>query len=346
MIHDPADNALLPYDVDAFDPKAPQKLRPAALRASFASIGADFAYIGTGMALDQFEQYVASYDFGTVPPDYVVFHHTANPDASWAPIGADPATKWDRNERDLDASAILTKRQRQLNGVQQYYASLGWPCGPHLFIDDRFIWLFSPMNAVGIHAKWGNSYRAMSRLHYSVGIEVVGYYERVQWPAPVARLVGGAVRALQTRLALSSEYMYPINKPGMLVVNGEQVCANPSRLRYGGLSSHRDYNKPECPGSAITEAFYTSVVRGADSPPPPTLPPPADPFARWGSVGTPTGAATGFAVPRAWLVNKALGQCVVPETYAASGAYSVTEFERGLIMYLKARNTTVVEMFV
>lgn len=72
---------------------------------------------------------------------------------------------------------------------------------------------------------------------------------------------------------------------------------------------------------------------------------PADPFARWGSIGKPEGAATGFAVPRAWLANQRLGVCVTPETYARSGTYSVTEFERGMIIYLKARNVALVELF-
>lgn len=267
-IHDPDNDTPLPYDADAFDPKAPQKPRSAVLSDGFA-------YIGRGLSLEQFQAYVASYDFGKVPPDSVCFHHTANPDATYAPIGNDTKTKWDRGEFGESDLAVYNKRLRQLDALRNYYASLGWACGPHIFIDDRYIWLFSPMNQVGIHAKWGNSFKAHGALHYSVGIEVIGYYERVVWPPAVQRLVGGAVRALMTRLAMAPEYMYAgAQKPGMKVVNGEQVCANPALLRYGGLSSHRDFNKPQCPGSAITEAFYTSVVKGAASPPPVSLPQP------------------------------------------------------------------------
>jgi hypothetical protein len=182
-------------------------------------------------------------------------------------------------------------------------------------------------------------------LHYSVGIEVIGYYERVQWPEQVARLVGGAVRALQTRLAISSDYLYATApKPGMTGTGDAQKCAHPERLRFGGLSSHRDYNKPECPGSAITEAFYTAVVRGAPSSPPPVSLP-TDPFERWGSIGKPEGIATGFAVPKAWLVNKVLGACVQPETYAHGGRYSVTEFENGIVLYLKQKKSTQVVLY-
>lgn len=73
--------------------------------------------------------------------------------------------------------------------------------------------------------------------------------------------------------------------------------------------------------------------------------PPTDPWEAWGPIGKPTGAATGFAVPRAWLVNKRLGACVIPETYSLSGKYSVTEFQAGVIVYFKARGETKVELF-
>lgn len=269
MIHDPDDDSLLPYDADAFDPKAPQKPRPAVLSDAFA-------YDGRGMHLDQFEAYVKTYDFGKVAPDHVIFHHTAIPDTLAAPIGSDPSTKWDRNEAGLSDDQIRIKRKRQLDALRNYYISLGWNAGFHLAIDDRFIWLFTPMDTVGIHAKWGNSFRAHGKLHYSIGIEAIGYYEHRVWPAPVASLVGGAVRALAARLGIALEYMYPVHKPGMKVVKGVQICANPARLKFGGLASHRDYNKPQCPGAAITEAFYVNVCRGSASTPtpPPVTPPP------------------------------------------------------------------------
>lgn len=92
-----------------------------------------------------------------------------------------------------------------------------------------------------------------------------------------------------------------------------------------------------CPGKHLTGAQIRATLQ-APAPRP-------DPFDAWGPIGKPEGAATGFATPRAWLVNKALGKCVAAETYSASGNYSVAEFERGLIFYLKARNSTQVVMF-
>lgn len=199
-----------------------------------------FHYIGRGYALRPFRQYVAAYDFGSIKPDSIVLHHTAIPSASWAryPRGA----QWDAREQGLSIRAIYFKRQKQLAAIRDYYASKGWDSGPHLFIDDLWIWLFTPLYDVGTHARGGNSWRIDGKLHYSIGIEVVGYYEHRVWPAAVARLVGGAVAALHARLG---------------------TFAIEHRPGPGGISSHRDYNKPSCPGKAITESYYLNVIRGA-----------------------------------------------------------------------------------
>lgn len=258
---DPFDGIdLLPYDRDANDDAA----GPVLLGAR------DFPYVGVGLSAEAFAIYVQSYDFGPIPPDYVCLHHTAIPDASWAPASADPRTKWDRDEAHLtSASQIYEKRRSQLDHLRDYYRdTLGWSAGPHLFIDERFIWLMTPLADIGIHAKWGNAFRASGALHYSIGIEMIGCYEGVVWPAPVQRLVGAAVVALQRRLGtFRLDYLYPnaADKPGMTVVNGAQCCAHPERLRWGGIVSHRDFNKIACPGAAITEAFYLDVLRRAAS---------------------------------------------------------------------------------
>lgn len=199
-----------------------------------------FLYLGQGLTADQFTAYVDAYDFGSIPPDYVVLHHTANPCTLHAEYPGGSA--WDANEGGLSDEQIKGRRLGKLTAIKEYYRtnpSYLWDRGPHLFIDDRWIWLFTPMSHVGIHAAEGNSYTQGGRLHYSIGIEVVGYYEQVQWPDAVQRLVGHAVAVLKRRLGTFE-------------------------LRYqkfgGGISSHRDYNKPQCPGTAITEDFYLRVL--------------------------------------------------------------------------------------
>jgi hypothetical protein len=233
----------LPFDRDAND-NAPAVL----------AVPGPFLYIGQALTAHEFGPYVQGYNFGRIPPDSIVLHHTAIPStlAARYPTGA----VWDAGEAGLSDGAILSKRRKQLDALANYYQhTLGWDRGPHLFIDDRYIWLFTPMNAVGIHAKEGNSYGSGANLHYSIGIEVVGYYEHVAWPPPVAANVRAAVQALCSRLDIA-----PIYKPAP--VHTPQAHAR-------SISSHRDYNKPQCPGAAITEAYYITTV----SPPQP----PAEP---------------------------------------------------------------------
>jgi hypothetical protein len=199
-----------------------------------------FLFLGQGLTADEFTSYVADYDFGTIPPDYVVLHHTANPCTLHAQYPAGSA--WDANEGGLTEAQIKARRFGKLSAIKEWYRtnpSYFWDRGPHLFVDDRYVWLFTPMREIGIHAAQGNSYERDGRLHYSIGIEVVGYYEEVQWPEPVQRMVGHVVAVLKRRLGTFE-------------------------LRYqrfaGGVSSHRDYNKPRCPGAAITEDFYIGVL--------------------------------------------------------------------------------------
>lgn len=229
----------------------------------------EFLFIGRGLTAGEFTEYVQQYDFGALPPDFVVLHHTAIPSTLAAPYPA--GVKWDAGEAGLDEAAIKRQRHGRLVDIRRYYrAGLGWDRGPHLFVDDRWIWLFTPMFHPGIHAMWGNQFRdTEGRPHYSIGIEVVGYYEQTRWPPEVARLVGHAVAVLKRRLGtFDLRYLYPApeSKPGRRVIGidagGRSIwaCAHPDRLRWGGISSHRDYNKPECPGAAITEAFYIKAL--------------------------------------------------------------------------------------
>lgn len=235
-------SGALPFDHDA-DANTPQK--PVS-----TTLGVEFAYIGEAHTTESFASYCARYNFGPTPPDYIVLHHTAIPStlAARYPSGA----VWDANESGLSRDQIKTKRLRQLGKVRDYYRDVkGWDRGPHIWVDDLWIYLFTPMFDVGIHAALGNSYRSRDRkLHYSIGIEAVGYYEHVRWPETVARNVGMALAILRRRLGTFAL----VYRPGP---------RNTPQAHVGSLSSHRDYNKPQCPGSAITEAFYVGVAQQA-----------------------------------------------------------------------------------
>jgi hypothetical protein len=209
-----------------------------------------FAYIGQALTGQEFIAYVASYDFGSVPPSFVVIHNTYKPDASWAPIGTSQATWWDRNEVGLSSEEIKAKRKPQLDSIMRYYRDVkDWPTGPHLFIDEKWIWLFTPMYDVGTHAASGNSYRdSAGKLHYSIGIETVGYFERRGWPLSMQKLLQIAVQSLQSELK-DFEIVYksaPVNQPA---------------AHDHSISFHNDYNKPSCPGAVITPQYAIPILQ-------------------------------------------------------------------------------------
>lgn len=247
--------AVLPFDSDAFEPDdEPSLVAAAATGANVASAMPatvhavnSFLYIGRGLNASQFQAYIKNYNFGTIPPDFVVLHHTAVPGTRFAPFPG--GSLWDDNEAGLTEPEIYQRRKSKLDGIRNYYQNTnGWDRGPHLFIDDRYIWLFSPLYEPGIHAKTGNSFHKDGRLHYSIGIEVVGYYEHVHWPPAVEQMVGHAVAVLKQRLG-TFELEY---RPGP---------TNQPQNHVNSISSHRDYNKPACPGGAITEDYYLGVLR-------------------------------------------------------------------------------------
>ena len=201
-----------------------------------------FLYIGQALTRQAFALYVAGYDFGPIPPGYIVFHHTAIPSTIAAPWPADTA-QWDAHEAGLNEAQIKAKRLAQLGKIRDFYAKeKGWDRGPHLFVDDKYIYLFTPMAEIGIHAAAGNSTHVNGKLKYSIGIECVGYHEKVQWSAAVARNVGFAAATLQRRL---------------------KTFELRGGAPWSDLNSHRQFNKPSCPGAAITEQFYVKVCQDA-----------------------------------------------------------------------------------
>lgn len=212
---------LLPHDRDA---RLPGQVEPGLL--------GPFRYLGQGLTADEFTAYVQNFNFGTLPPTFVVLHHTAVPGASWGPS----KSHWDSGEDGMGEEGVKQQRAGRLGGIMAYYRDqLGWDRGPHLFIDERYIWLFSPMDELGYHAAEGNGVWNS----YSIGIEVVGDFTHHQWPEPVARLVGHAIAVLHERLKTFELRYQPMQ---------------------GGVSSHRDYNKPSCPGAAINNDFYMDTI--------------------------------------------------------------------------------------
>jgi N-acetylmuramoyl-L-alanine amidase len=102
---------------------------------------------GRGMTIDQFAEHVRELRLDWVP-DFVALHNTASPNkAQWQ-------------------SCPVPKR---LENLSSYYSGMGWHGGPHLFIDDSKIWLFTPLTSKGVHSPSWNS--------TAWSIEMVGDYD-------------------------------------------------------------------------------------------------------------------------------------------------------------------------
>lgn len=147
------------------------------------------------LTLDEFEDYVRSYYFGSLPANKLVIHHT------WRPT----AEGW--------------SGKRTIMGLKRYYEGKGWSAGPHLFIAEDGIWLFSPMRKDGIHAASLN--------HRSIGIEVVGDYDHKKWEGETKYNTLGVIKVLM-------QYLHFANKD---------------------IFFHRDASTKSCPGWAITKEW-------------------------------------------------------------------------------------------
>ncbi len=155
--------------------------------------------------------YLESYAFGVIAPDRVVLHHT------WVPtLGS-----W----RGLST----------MKGMQTYYRSKGWSAAPHIYVAPEGIWLFTPLDSVGIHAGTGNSGNWHGRLAwYSIGVEMVGDYDKVRPSGSVWQHTQVVVGSLLRRFGKTPEQ---------------------------ALAFHRDFTDTKsCPGWAVTKPWVFGEV--------------------------------------------------------------------------------------
>ena len=104
--------------------------------------------VGKGFTAAAFDAYVRGLAFTAWRPKFVVLHNTEVPTfAEWHRVPG-PA---------------------RMRGLERYYRDTqGWSAGPHLFVADDLIWVFTPLTTPGVHSPSWNS-RAW-------GVEMVGDY--------------------------------------------------------------------------------------------------------------------------------------------------------------------------
>jgi hypothetical protein len=98
---------------------------------------------------DGFDAYVLTQSWTSWKPSFIALHNTAAPSLAQRPNG------------------LTLQHIRNLEGY--YRDDRGWPSGPHLFIDDHQIWVFTPLTTPGTHSpSWNSS---------AIGIEMLGDFD-------------------------------------------------------------------------------------------------------------------------------------------------------------------------
>lgn len=105
--------------------------------------------VGLSYTAAEFDIYCQSLQWTSWKPSFIALHNTASPNLAQRPDG-------------------LTAQHIQ-NLVGFYRDQQHWSAGPHLFIDDKQIWVFTPLTTMGVHSPSRNS--------VSIGIEMLGDYE-------------------------------------------------------------------------------------------------------------------------------------------------------------------------
>jgi len=106
--------------------------------------------VGSSFTIDEFDIYCHQLQWTTWRPSFIVLHNTAIPSLSQRPNGF---------------------TLQHIKNLEIFYRDTQkWRAGPHLFIDEKQIWIFTPLNLSGIHSpSWNNS---------SLGIEMLGDYTK------------------------------------------------------------------------------------------------------------------------------------------------------------------------
>jgi hypothetical protein len=106
--------------------------------------------VGSSFSTDEFDSYCHTLQWSAWRPSFIVLHNTGAPSLAQRPNGF--------------------SKQHILNLESFYRDTQRWKAGPHLFIDDKQIWVFTPLVVSGTHSPSWNK--------VALGVEMLGDYER------------------------------------------------------------------------------------------------------------------------------------------------------------------------
>ncbi|WP_205514142.1 N-acetylmuramoyl-L-alanine amidase [Longitalea arenae] len=106
--------------------------------------------IGTSYSPKEFDSYCHELSWTAWRPSFIVLHNTAIPTLAQRPNGF---------------------TAQHIKSLEVFYRDTQkWKSGPHLFIDDRLIWVFTPLTVSGTHSPSWNK--------VALGIEMLGNFEK------------------------------------------------------------------------------------------------------------------------------------------------------------------------
>lgn len=166
--------------------------------------------VGKGFDREGFREYVLGLKFGKWRPQFVVLHNTASPTlAQWHQVAG----------------------ETRMKNLASYYKGKGWSAGPHLFVADDLIWVFTRLTTSGVHSpSWNNR---------SWGVEMVGDFSKEPFDSGAGALVrDNAVEALAVLHAVAG--------------------LDPGTLRFHKEDPKTTHN---CPGKLVDKAAMIHRVR-------------------------------------------------------------------------------------
>jgi hypothetical protein len=136
--------------------------------------------VGKSFTANAFDDYVRELVMDDWKPTFVVLHNTSEP----------RLTQWHSTPGD-----------QRMRNLEEYYRNPDprtgkppWSAGPHLFIADDLIWVFTPLTTSGVHSPSWNA--------VSWGVEMVGEYDEELFDEQVRNNTVAALATLHAKLGL------------------------------------------------------------------------------------------------------------------------------------------------
>ena len=170
--------------------------------------------VGLSFDATGFDIYAKATTWTAWRPSFIVLHNTAVPNLAQRPKGF--------------------TRQHIQNLVSYYRDQQGWSAGPHLFVDDKQIWVFTPLTTTGRHSPSWNA--------VALGIEMLGNFNTDKFDTGRGALVRQNAICAMASLC------------GALGLNPDTIKLH----KQDPATTHKD-----CPGSAVSRSKIIADVQAA-----------------------------------------------------------------------------------